>query len=305
MKFRARPAAAGMRSAELASLKQSSSAPAQRRVALIRTFRSLVWKYWKGNGRHDLAWRRTKDPYRILVSEVMLQQTQVLRVIEKYKEFLKAFPNVRTLAKAPLANILRVWNGMGYNRRAKFLRDAAAQIVEKYDGQIPSDYPARRTLPGIGDYTARAVRVFAFNEPDILIETNIRAAFIHHFFISPNSTNRTNWGILDTGIHEVTVETGKGQDPREWHWALMDYGAYLKRSGVRNNHCSAHYVRQSKFEGSLRQARGAILRELQEGLANPMRRHLIGFGRERLKRALAGLARDGLIVKQKGKWRIA
>ncbi len=141
-----------------------------------------MWKYWKQNGRHELAWRKTTDSYRILVSEVMLQQTQVPRVIEKYEEFLKKFPYVRTLAKAPLAEVLKVWSGLGYNRRGKYLHDAAKEIVGKYGGRVPRDAAALRALPGIGDYTASAMRVFAFNEPDVLIETNIRAAFIHNFF---------------------------------------------------------------------------------------------------------------------------
>ena len=148
----------------------------------IKNFRQQVWNHYRKNGRTYLPWRRTTDPYKILVSEIMLQQTQVPRVIEKYEEFLKAFPNIRALSKAPLSDVLRLWNGMGYNRRAKFLREAAKIIVERHGGRVPRDAAALRKLPSIGPYTASAVRVFAFKEPDVLIETNIRAAFIHHFF---------------------------------------------------------------------------------------------------------------------------
>src|SRR3989344_4400093 len=123
----------------------------------VGAFRREVWNYWKKNGRHDLAWRKTRDPYKILVSEVMLQQTQVPRVEGKYREFLKAFPNVPALAKAPLFDVLKVWSGLGYNRRAKFLHDAAKQVVEKYGGKIPRLYNELVELPGIGEYTAKAI----------------------------------------------------------------------------------------------------------------------------------------------------
>src|SRR3989338_2815033 len=283
--------------------------PLQAPPARLRSFRVTVWKYWKEHGRHDLPWRKTKDPYRVIVSEVMLQQTQVPRVIEKYKEFLKKFPTARALAKASLSDVLKVWSGLGYNRRGKYLHDAAKQIVEV--GNIKKALASH--LPGVGPYTRAAVRVFAYNEPDILIETNIRTAFIHHFYASV--LQKTS--IADTEILPLAAKAAEGQDPREWHWALMDYGAYLKRTGVRNNSRSAHYTKQSKFEGSLRQVRGAILRELHKGPleAKPTGRRLGGFGRKHAEKALAGLARDGLIVKvrprriglgsKKGKWRIA
>lgn len=224
----------------------------------------------------------------------MLQQTQVSRVMEKYKEFLKAFPIVRTLAKAPLADVLRVWSGLGYNRRAKYLHDAAKKIVKV--GTIKKTLEG--SLSGVGPYTRAAVRVFAFNKPDVLIETNIRTAFINHFFPSKKT-------VADKELLPLIKKAAEGQDSKEWHWALMDYGAYLKRLGVRNNHRSAHYVKQSKFENSLRQIRGTILRELQKGsrTENAMRSDLIA-SRGKLKNALAGLARDGIIVKEKGKWRI-
>jgi len=267
-----------------------------RRRATIAGFRSTVWKYWKENGRHDLPWRQTKDPYRILVSEVMLQQTQVPRVIEKYKEFLKKFPNVHALAKASLADVLKVWSGLGYNRRGKYLHDTAKEIVAV--GNIREALAS--SLPGVGPYTRAAVRVFAFNEPDILIETNIRAAYIHHFY--PFRTRRVLNGLIsDKEILLLAQKAAKGQDPRKWHWALMDYGAHLKRSGVRNNSRSAHYTKQSKFEGSLRQVRGAILKALSHDEPTI---DLVGRYGARVEEALAGLARAGLIVKEKGKWRI-
>src|SRR3990167_45987 len=146
----------------------------------ISEFRRTVWKYYNENGRHDLPWRKTKDPYRILVSEVMLQQTQVARVLEKYKQFLKRFPTVRALAKASLADVLKIWSGLGYNRRGKYLHDAAKVIVRV--GNIKKELTG--PLPGVGPYTKAAVLTFAFNQPEVLIETNIRAAYIHHFYAS-------------------------------------------------------------------------------------------------------------------------
>lgn len=262
----------------------------------IAAFRRTVWNYWKKNGRHELPWRKTTDPYRILVSEVMLQQTQVSRVIEKYKEFLKAFPTVKDLARPNLTTVLRVWSGMGYNRRAKYLHDAAKQLMLRVSYSIPVAYGDLRKLSGVGPYTASAVRVFAFNESDVLIETNIRTAYIHHFFnVRPTRSN-----ISDKKIRTVAISVAEGEDPREWHWALMDYGAHIKKLHKNPARRSAHYTRQSKFEGSLRQVRGEILRQLMKG-----RKGVEWEEGGKMQKALEGLARDGLIENKKGKWRIA
>jgi A/G-specific adenine glycosylase len=263
----------------------------------IERFRTEVWKYYRSDGRHDLAWRHTKDPYRIMVSEVMLQQTQVPRVIEKYKEFLDAFPTLEALSRSKLADVLKVWSGMGYNRRGKYLRDAAIEIVEKHKGKVPRDAAALRALPGIGPYTASAILIFAFNVPDTMIETNVRSAFIHGFFKSAGDKK-----ISDRELLPLIAQAAEGQDPRTWHWALMDYGSHLKKLHKNPSRRSAHYARQSKFEGSLRQVRGAILRELNRGPASVI---TLPFEKERIDKALEGLERDGMIKKEKGKWRIA
>jgi A/G-specific adenine glycosylase len=229
----------------------------------------------------------------------MLQQTQVPRVREKYKEFLKEFPNAETLANSELSEILKIWSGMGYNRRAKFLRDAAKQIVEKHNGKVPRNLAALRALPGVGEYTAKAVRVFAFNEPEVLIETNIRAATIKSFF-------RTSEQVRDSDLVPVLEKTAKGQDPSGWNWALMDYGAHLKKVHENPTRRSVHYSMQSKFEGSVREVRGAILKMLTDGthgdLALSQKLHFDGV---RIRKALSGLATDGLIIGEKGSWRIA
>lgn len=261
----------------------------------VEKFRSEVWKYYKKNGRHGLPWRQTSDPYRIMVSEVMLQQTQVSRVIEKYKEFLKAFPNVRALARASLSDVLRVWSGLGYNRRGKYLHDAAKTIVEKYKGKIPTMYSELVELPGMGPYTTSAIRVFAFNLPDVLIETNIRAVFIYHFFSH-------TYKVDDRTICVYASKVAHGQDPRGWHSALMDYGVHVKKLHKNPARKSTLYKRQSKFKGSLRQIRGAILSELHK---SPSLLRTLPFEKERIKSALASLARDRLITKQEKMWRVA
>lgn len=228
----------------------------------------------------------------------MLQQTQVPRVKEKYKEFLKAFPTVCALAKAPLVDVLRHWSGLGYNRRGKYLHDAARIIVAKHARRVPSLYGELVELPGVGDYTARAVRVFAFNEPDILIETNVRAALIHSFFpppLKPRTSDVLGCGekVLDRDILPILENVAKGQDPREWNWALMDYGAHIKKLYGNPARRSKHYTKQSRFEGSLRQARGAILKALtQETSLREVRRRY----RDRYELAYATLVRDGLVA---------
>ena len=287
-----------------------------------KLFRKVVWDYWNKEGRHDLAWRKTKDPYRILVSEVMLQQTQVPRVIEKYAEFLEEFPTVEVLAKAPLQKVLKVWSGMGYNRRAKFLKLAAEEIVTKYKGKVPKDVATLRSLPGVGPYTAAAVLVFAFNTPDTLIETNIRAIYIHHFFSSPDhkgpsfvkkqgiTKKMTVLGesqkkVSDRELLPLIAGAAEGQDPRTWHWALMDYGSYLKRTHPNPSRKSAHHTKQSTFEGSLRQVRGAVVRALTDkSQTESQLQNALGFERVRIQTALEGLAREGMIRKSGSRWSI-
>ena len=259
----------------------------------IATFRKNVWNYYKKHGRHDLPWRKTKDPYRILVSEMMLQQTQVPRVIGKYREFLKRFPTVRALAKASLADVLKVWSGLGYNRRGKYLHDAAKEIVAIYKDNFRQ--ALKHPLPGVGPYTNAAVKAFAFNEPAVLLETNVRAVYIHHFFLHTKQ-------VRDREIIMYAEKAAKGQNPREWHWALMDYGVYIKRLHKNPARRSSSYTRQSKFEGSVRQVRGAILRELHK--SSSLLKSL-PFKKEQVETALATLTHDGLIKKEKGEWRIS
>lgn len=219
----------------------------------LQSFRNKIMSYYRAHGR-DFPWRRTKDPYRILVSEIMLQQTQTGRVEGKYIEFLKQFPNFKTLAKAPMRDVLRVWQGLGYNRRALSLKRTAEIVVKKYGGKLPKDEASLVELPGIGPGTAGAIRAFAFNLPSVFIETNIRRVFICCFF-----SNRRK--VSDKEIFPLIKKTLDMKNPREWYWALMDHGSMFGQKEKKNpNTKSAHYTKQSKFEGSNRQLRGRILR---------------------------------------------
>lgn len=281
----------------------------------IAAFRREVWKYYKQHGRHSLPWRKTRDAYKILVSEVMLQQTQVSRVLEKYREFLKAFPSVKVLARAKLSDVLKIWSGLGYNRRGKYLHDAAKAIVTAHNGNLKK--ALEQPLSGVGPYTRAAVRVFAYNEPHTMIETNIRAVYIHHFarLLCKPGLHRQDMKFSDTQLLPLIEKGAEGQDPREWHWALMDYGVHIKQLHKNPARRSAQYVRQSSFKGSLRQIRGAILRALHQGPQSEsvllkMARLNLAMGdtliyQSKFKEALDGLMQDGLVVKAKGKWKIA
>ena len=271
-----------------------------------------MWAYYRAHGRHDLPWRKTHDPYKILVSEVMLQQTQVDRVIPFYKKFIKQFPTVKSLAAVPLADVLSAWQGLGYNRRAKLLREAIKEMsalqIRTYRPKFVGDTLVQdlERLPGVGPYTARAVAAFTHNADVVFVETNIRTAVIHHFF---NVGHRKS-NISDKEIIKILMEVLPKGRAREWYSALMDYGAHLKRSGVRVNARSTQYAKQAKFKGSLRQVRGAILRALtvDASLTEAVLRRRVGNHQgdaSMIPSALASLTRDGLIQKKGRGWTIA
>lgn len=267
-----------------------------RTTQAVTVFRKCVWAYYRKEGRDDLPWRKTRNPYHILVSEMMLQQTQVERVIPFYVAFIKRFPTAKLLAEAPLSEVLKAWQGLGYYSRAKRLQNAAKEIMQS---GMPKNAEALERLPGVGSYTAHAISAFAWNDDGIVLETNIRTAIIHHFF-------PTQRKVSDDMLRRVlTAVLPKGR-AREWYSALMDYGAHLKRSGVRVNAKSRHYTKQSKFTGSLREARGAILRELTQGVQSETRL-LSLFGDDRqaqLAIALNALSREDFIIHNRGKWRL-
>lgn len=234
----------------------------------IKDFQKLVWNFYKKNKR-NLPWRETHDPYKILVSEVMLQQTQADRVVPFYERWIQRFPNVKTLAKANFSQIYPFWKGLGYNRRALALQKLARVVLDTHQGKLPLGLEDLQALPGIGPYTARAISIFAYNRPLTCIETNIRRVFIHHFFADKN--NITDKEILE--IAERACPAKPEGRSREWHWALMDYGAMLGTTlslskGGNPNRRHKNYAIQSKFEGSLRQVRGRVLKSLADGPKN-------------------------------------
>ena len=225
--------------------------------------------------------------YRILVSEVMLQQTQVERVIPFYAEFVKRFPTAKKLAAAPLSRVLGCWQGLGYNRRAKLLQRAARELAARNIRSIPE----LEALPGVGPYTARAVAAFAWNTDSVFVETNIRTAVIHHFFPKKKK-------VSDADIERVLTRILPRGKARKWYGALMDYGAYLKRSGISHNARSDKYLKQSTFSGSLREARGVILRAFTRGITSRARLvRLLGPSRKaQMQKALQALLAEELIT---------
>lgn len=223
----------------------------------MSSFRALVLKQGREHYR-DLAWRRTCDPYAIWISEVMLQQTQVARVEGRWQHWMEHFPTVDALASASSADVLEEWQGMGYNRRALALWRAACE-VSATGGVIPREVDKLVALPGIGPATAAGIRAFAFNLPGVYLETNVRTVFIHELF--PQETSVHDKQLIPL-VHEACPpdSSNPDDDPRTWYLALLDYGAYLKRTIPNPSRRSASYSKQSKFEGSHRQLRSTLLR---------------------------------------------
>lgn len=253
----------------------------------IRALRNRVRKYFAKHGR-ALPWRKTHDPYRILVSEIMLQQTQVDRVVPKFEAFIQKFPTVHKLAKAPLSSVLKQWQGLGYNRRARMLHSAAQAIVTKHKGKFPKDMDALIALPGVGRYTAGAVRVFAWNAPEILVETNTRTVFIHHFF--PKRKKVSDRELIP--YMQCALDT---KHPRLWYSALMDYGTHLKKTVPNPSRKSTHHTKQKPFKGSDREIRGAILKMLASGAKKKERIFTLPFERGRIETQYLHLSREGLV----------
>lgn len=260
----------------------------------VRVFQKIICAHYRQNPR-DLPWRRTRNPYRILISEMMLQQTQVERVLGKYKLFLRRFPGFPSLAKAPIREILEAWQGLGYNRRALALKKIADIVTKDYHGKLPVQEQHLLKLPGIGRYSASAIVAFAYDKPSLFIETNIRRVFIHFFF-----HDREN--ITDAEIMPLVARTLDTANPREWYYGLMDYGVMLKEKIKNPNTRSAHYRRQTPFQGSNRQIRGRILGTLvrnpdisRNGLIRELRMDPL-----KVERNLEQLFQEGFL-KKKGK----
>lgn len=254
-----------------------------------------------------MPWRDEPTFYHVLVSELMLQQTQVPRVLVKFDEFIRCFPTLASLASASLAEVLRVWQGLGYNRRAKYLHEAAKKIYQNSelntmllsDEAQSADSATLRSvlesLPGVGRNTAAAIMNYVYEIPTGFVETNIRTVYFNHFF------GRQGELVDDRQLMEVVEETMDHERPREWFWALMDYGAHLKSLGQGRLDRSRHYKRQAPLRGSVREVRGRIIKQLTAG--GLTRRELMTRveADERFVRALAGLVSDGLVEEVSGR----
>ena len=253
-------------------------------------FIDLIWSYYRDHKR-TFPWRHVSDPYLVVVSEIMLQQTQTVRVMQQYDPFIEQFPTFKALANAPLAHVLSAWQGLGYNRRAIALHKIAQKVVLEYEGTLPAEPAILQTFPHIGPNTAGSISAFAFNRPTIFIETNIRSVFIHFFFADSVT-------IPDKDILALVEQTVDAHNPREWYYALMDYGVMLKKKIPNPNRKSAHYAMQSKFEGSHRQIRGMILKLLtqHEKLPQSYLATFIEREPESITRAIHELHKEGFIT---------
>jgi len=260
-------------------------------------FQELIWQKGRELFR-PMPWRENTDPYWILVSEMMLQQTQVDRVIPKFEAFIQRFPTVMELAKASLSEVLVLWSGLGYNRRAKFLLSAAQMIVEEFGGEFPSDPIELKRLPGVGVNTAGAIATYGFNSVAPFIETNVRTVYFRHYFEDEET-------ITDAEVLEAAINTIDTEHPREWYWALMDYGSWLKRQGLGANSRSAHYTKQAPLKGSVREVRGLLLKLLaQKGTVSyEAAQHELPQD-DRFDRALTDLLHEGLVIHDQGRLKL-
>lgn len=265
------------------------------RTGLIRKrdvaiFCERVYDHYRRNKR-SFPWRDIGDPYKVAVSEIMLQQTPVDRVVGKYETFVEKFPTVDALAQASLRDVLAVWSGLGYNRRARALCQLAQRVVHEFDGKIPRSQTLLQTFPSIGPATAASTCAFAFNLPTVFIETNIRSVFIHCFFSD-------GCDVKDADLLPLIEQTLDRHNPRKWYYALMDYGVMVKKLYRNPSRKSAHHVRQSNFIGSDRQIRGRILKVLiDEGAVSFDRLGaVLEIEKRRLCKVLNSLEKDQMIT---------
>lgn len=255
----------------------------------IELFKLIIKDFYATN-RRSFTWRENISSYGVVVSEIMLQQTQVERVAQKFEYFIHELPDFAALAKAPFYDVLKLWKGLGYNRRAMALQKIAQLVVSAHGNKLPKQPEILETFPGIGKATASSIVSFAFNIPTVFIETNIRTVFIYFFF--PGETN-----IHDKQIFPLVKKTLDNNSPREWYYALMDYGVWLKKTVGNLSRFSSHYAKQSKFEGSDRQIRGQILDILleQKLTSREIIYKLINKDELRVEKIIADLCAEGYI----------
>lgn len=276
--------------------------------AAFTAFKKRIWSHYRAHKR-SMPWRDDVSLYYVIVSEIMLQQTQVSRVLVKFAPFVKRFPDWQALAKAPTRDVLREWSGLGYNRRALYLKRIAQTIIERReDGRSrkdPMTYEELLALPGIGPNTAGSILAFAYNVPRPFIETNIRSVFIRSFFAQSEGkvADADILPLLERCLADPYVRT----HAREWYWALMDYGAYLKQTYGNPSRKSAHHARQSPFAGSNRELRSKILRTVLKKARSEETIVLeLGPGAAaRIRENIRNLVREGFLEKRGSVCRIA
>ncbi len=292
------------------------SEPSEHGTLDLGDFRALVLARGRELYR-DLPWRRTRDPYAIWISEVMLQQTQTTRVDGRWQRWLERFPTVDALAAADAADVLDEWQGLGYNRRAlSVLR--AAQAVSASGGMMPAETAALEALPGIGPATAAGIRAFAFDLPGVYLETNVRTVFLHELY--PNAESVPDRELVPLVRDTCPPDASDPEDdPRTWYYALLDYGAYLKRTVPNPSRRSRGHTRQSRFEGSHRQKRAELLRVLlahrgdgaggadfetifQELVSSELRAGRSAIGEPDVRALLDELEREGFCHNESGVW---
>ena len=208
----------------------------------LSDFRSLVYSQGREHARNHLPWRNIDDAYAVLVSEVMLQQTQVERVLKFWPRWMDAFPTPDALSAASVSDVLELWQGLGYNRRALALKASCDLCAKEFAGKLPSSYEELLELPGVGPSTAAGVMAFAYNKPAVYIETNVRAVYLHCFF--PQEER-----VSDAQIRPYVLESMDGANPRGWYYALLDYGHHLKASVPNPSRRSAAYARVLRTRG--------------------------------------------------------
>jgi A/G-specific adenine glycosylase len=262
-------------------------------TAQIRALRKAVYRHFALHGR-NLPWRKTSSPYNILVSEIMLQQTQVDRVVEKYRGFIRRFPTFASLARASTKEVIGQWQGLGFNRRAIMLQRCAQKVHSEYAGRLPQNPAILQTLPGIGAATAASIAAYAFNQDVVFIETNIRTVFLHHFF-------RRKTAVSDHELLPLVAQALDRKAPSRWYNALMDYGAMLKKKHANPSRRSAHHAVQSRFEGSDRQVRGKIIKLLLQNNSISINRLAtrLAIDKARCMRICSGLVCEGFLEKKK------
>jgi len=257
-------------------------------------FSTTIRHFYRTHGR-PFPWRETSDPYAITLSEIMLQQTQTARVLPYYTRFLTRFPNWESLAQAELSEVLTLWQGLGYNRRAKNLLTLAREVIARFEGKLPADEELLKSLPGIGNYTAAAIMVFAFRKKAVLVETNVRTVILHHFY-------EAHARVEEREVMCTVSATLPRTKFREWYYGLMDYGVHLKSQHGNLNVKVNSYRKQSAFKGSRREVRGAIIRVLvTEGRAlspSVLIKNLKPFTKEAIFREVSQLAKEGLVMER-------